>query len=134
MFAPAEWDQHGNDVTASEQYKEKLKAYQTWFKRDRARYTLLLCMHDDLLGDFEGCPTAKDMWDRLKIWFGQTSTTRLRTLPLKWMQFQLDAGRPMTKQLRTLSGIVRDLKAAGQGIPEDEQALNVIRAVPDIKL
>ena len=32
MFAPAKRDEHGNDVTASEQYQEKLKAYQTWFK------------------------------------------------------------------------------------------------------
>jgi len=46
------------------------------------------------------------------------------------MQFHLDVGRPMTKQLRTPSGIVRDLKAASQDIPEDEQALNVIRALP----
>ena len=50
------------------------------------------------------------------------------------MQFQLDAGRAMTEQLRTLSGIVRDLKAAGQDIPEDEEALNVIRALPKTKL
>ena len=40
----------------------------------------------------------------------------------------------MTEQLRTLSGIVCDLKAAGQDIPEDEQALNVIRALPKTKL
>ena len=90
-------------------------------------------MHDDLLGEFEHCPIANDMWDELKIWCGQTSTTRLRTLQLKWMQFQLDAERPMTEQLRTLSGIVHDLKAAGQDIPEDKQALNVIRALPKTK-
>jgi len=40
----------------------------------------------------------------------------------------------MTEQLRTLNGIVRDLKASSQDIPEDEQALNVIRALPDAKL
>ena len=78
MYPPVERDEHGNDVTTSEQYKEKPKAYQTWFKRDRsACYTLLSCMHDDLLGEFEGCPTTKDMWDRLKIRFSQTSATRL---------------------------------------------------------
>ena len=91
-------------------------------------------MHNGALGEFEGCPTAKDMWDRLKIQFGQTSATRLCALRLKWMQFRLDGGRPMTEQLRTLSGIVRNLKAAGQDIPEDEQALNVIRALPKTKL
>jgi len=100
MFTPAERDEHGNVVAASEQYKEKLKVYQTRFKRDRStRYVLLSCMHNNLLGEFEGCPTAKDMWGRLKIWFGQISTTRLRALRLKRMQFQLDAGQPMTEQL-----------------------------------
>jgi len=44
------------------------------------------------------------------------------------------ASRPITKQLRTLSGIVRDLKAAGKDIPEDEQALNVIQTLPDTDL
>jgi len=34
MLAPTEGAEHGNDVTASQQYQEKLKAYQTWFKRD----------------------------------------------------------------------------------------------------
>ena len=88
----------------------------------------------DLLGEFERCPIAKDIWDRLKIRFSQTSATRLRTLCLKWMQFQLDAGRPVIEQLQNLSGIVRDLRSAGQDIPEDEQAQNVIRALPDTKL
>jgi len=91
-------------------------------------------MHDDLLKEFEGCPTVKDMWDRLKIQFGQTSATRLCTLRLKWTQFQLDGGRLMTKQLRTLSGIVPDLKAVVQDMLEDEQALNVIRALSKTKL
>jgi len=70
MVAPAERDEHGNVLTTSEQYKEKLKAYQTRFKRDRfACYILLSCTHNNLLGEFEGCPTAKDMWDHLKIQF-----------------------------------------------------------------
>ena len=79
MFAPPEWDEHENVVSASEQHKEKLKAYQTRFKRDRsAFYILLSCMHNNLLGEFEGSPTNKDMWDRLKIQFGQISATRLQ--------------------------------------------------------
>jgi len=93
MFAPAEWDKHGNDLTASEQYQGKPKAYQTWFKRNRCtHYTLLSCMHDNLLGEFKCCLIVKEMWDRLMIRFGQTLATRLHTLHLKWMQFELDAG------------------------------------------
>ena len=61
MFALAEWNENRKDVTASEQYKEKLKARQTRFKRDRSAYYIWLsCMHNGLLGEFEGCPTAKD--------------------------------------------------------------------------
>ena len=85
-------------------------------------------MYDDLVGEFERCPTAEDMWDRLKIQFGQTSATSAR------MQFQLVVDRPMIEQLWTLSGIVQDHKAASQDIPEDELALNVIRALPDTEL
>ena len=50
------------------------------------------------------------------------------------MQFQLDLGRPMTKQLQTLSWIVRDLKTVGQKVYEEEQALNVIRAILNTKI
>ena len=47
------------------------------------------------------------------------------------MRFQLDAGQPMTEQLRTLSGIVQNLKDVAQDIHEDEQILKVIRTLPD---
>ena len=78
MSTSAEWHEHGKEVTIGEQYQEKLKAYQNWFKSDRStRYILFSCMHDDLSTEFEHCPTAKDMWGRLKIWFSKTSTTRL---------------------------------------------------------
>ena len=59
------------------QYQESLLDYQKWSNKDcRACFTMLYCMHDGPIGEFEGCPTTKDMWDKLKIRFGQTSTTR----------------------------------------------------------
>jgi len=62
MPAPADKDEQGRDITATEHYQENLKAYQAWFKRDSsARYTMLSCLQDDLLGEFECFPTAKDM-------------------------------------------------------------------------
>jgi len=55
--------EQGRDITASEQCKENLKAYQAWFKRNRStRDALLSCIHDDLLGEFEHYHTAKDIW------------------------------------------------------------------------
>ena len=92
---------------------------------------MLYCMYDDLIGEFEVYPTAKDMWDQLKIRFGQTSETRLHTLQLKWMNYKMDSSRTVVEHLRIMSGIVRDLKAAGKDISEGEQVLNVIRALPD---
>lgn len=92
---------------------------------------MLYCMHDDLIGEFEVHLTAKDMWDQLKIRFGQTSETRLRTLQLKWMNYKMDPSRTVIEHLRIMSGIIRDLKAAGKDISEGEQVLNVIRALPD---
>ena len=103
------------------QYQESVEAYQDWSNKDRkACFTMLYCMHDDLIGEFEACPTAKDMWERLKVRFGQTSTTRLRTLHLKWMQYEMDSTRTRAEHLRTMSAMVRDLKAAGREISEEE--------------
>ena len=91
----------------------------------------MLCfMHDNLIGEFELRPTAKDMWDQLKVRFGQTSETRLRTLQLKWIQYQMDSSHTMTEHLRIMSGIIRDLKAAGKEISKGEQVLNLIWALP----
>jgi len=86
MPAPANKDERGMDITITEQYKQNLTTYQDWFRKDRsARYTLLSCVNDDLPGKFKHYPTTIDMWDQLKIRFGQTCTTKLRTLKLKWI-------------------------------------------------
>jgi len=71
------------------------------------------------------------MWDLLKIHFGQTFETRLRTLQLKWMQYKMDSSQTTTEHLRIMGGIICDLKAIGKDIFEGEQVLNVIRALPD---
>jgi len=58
--------------TTTIQYQESIKAYQDWSNKDRRTcFTMLYCMHDDLIGEFEACPTAKDMWDRLKVRFSK---------------------------------------------------------------
>ena len=88
-------------------------------------------MHNDLIGKFEVCATAKSMWNQLKIHFGQTSETRLCTLQVKWMQYQMDSSHTMAEHLQIMSGIIRDLKAAGKEIFEGERVLNVIRAPPE---
>ena len=64
--APAGKGEQGKDVTTN-QYNKNLKANHTWFKGDHfVRYTMLSCMHVDLLGEFEHFSTAKDMQAQLK--------------------------------------------------------------------
>ena len=70
MFAKVKKYENGKDVTANEQYREILRAYQTWFEKDRLIcYNILYCMHDDLVGEFESYPTAEDIRDWLSIRF-----------------------------------------------------------------
>ena len=70
---PSDKDKHGKpiDDIATMQYQESLKAYDDWSKKDwRACFTMLFCMHDDLIGEFKMCPMVEDTWDQLKIHFG----------------------------------------------------------------
>ncbi|KAH9618858.1 hypothetical protein KSS87_009464, partial [Heliosperma pusillum] len=114
-----------------DEYFENLELHNVWFRKDRsARFTMLFCMHNDLIGEFETCPTAKDMWDKLKVTFGQTSATRLRALNLKWMDYTINPKHNVTEHLRTMSAMIRDLKAAGRDVPDEEQIVNVLRSLP----
>jgi len=81
MSVPATKDKGNKDITSTEEYHASLVAYQEWCKKDcKARYTMLYCMHDDLIDEFEFYPTAKKMWDNIRLRYGQTSETRLCTL------------------------------------------------------
>ncbi|CAA7058388.1 unnamed protein product [Microthlaspi erraticum] len=64
--------------------------YDIWYRKVQyvleeqensiARITLLSCMQDDLMCEFEEYETAKGMWEALKEKFGATSATKLRRL------------------------------------------------------
>ena len=70
------------------------------FKRDRStHYTMLSCMQDDLLGEFERFHTAKDLGMQLKVRFGQTSAIRLHALQLKWMQYIINSSCGISEHL-----------------------------------
>uniref|UniRef100_A0A2N9HPJ0 Integrase catalytic domain-containing protein n=1 Tax=Fagus sylvatica TaxID=28930 RepID=A0A2N9HPJ0_FAGSY len=61
------------------------------------------------------------MWDQLKFDFGGTSTTRLRSLVLKFEVYRKDPKHMMTEHLRMMSGMIRDLKAAGNVLTNEQQ-------------
>ena len=71
-FSSSDKDKDGKPIdTTTVQYQESLQAYQDRSKKDRrACFTMVCCMHDIIIGGFQMCPTAKDMWAQLKIHFG----------------------------------------------------------------
>uniref|UniRef100_A0A2N9HTN5 Integrase catalytic domain-containing protein n=1 Tax=Fagus sylvatica TaxID=28930 RepID=A0A2N9HTN5_FAGSY len=78
-------------------------------------------MHDDLIGEYEAFQNAKDMWDQLKFDFGGTSTTRLRSLVLKFEVYRKNPKHTMTEHLRMMSGAIHDLKAARNVLTDEQQ-------------
>ncbi|GAV86405.1 UBN2_2 domain-containing protein [Cephalotus follicularis] len=114
------------------QSRRDLEAFETWSKKDRcARFTLLSCMHDDLIGAYEHCATAKEMRDQLRFDFGGTSVTRLRSLVLKFEMYKKDPKNSMTEHQRIISAMIRDLKNAEVALSDEQQVQAVIRSLPD---
>ena len=88
-------------------------------------------MHNDLIREYEAFQNAKDMWDQLKFDFGGTSTIRRRSLVLKFEVSCKDPKHTMTEHLRMISGMIRDLKVAGNVLTDEQQVQAVIRFLPD---
>ena len=81
---------------------------------------MLSNMHNDLIGKFESYDTAQDMWIALKAKFGGTTVTRLHTLTLKFNTFRMQHGDSMQEHLRKMSAMVRELKATGNNLTDEQ--------------
>ena len=114
------------------QYRRDLEAYNEWHKKDsRTRIILLSSMNDDIMVEFQHYQTAKKMWEQLKFAFGGTSTTRLRSLVLKFEVYRKNPKHTMTEHLRAMSGMIRDLNNAGNVLTDKQQIQAVIRSLPE---
>ncbi|KAK2985898.1 hypothetical protein RJ640_001829 [Escallonia rubra] len=106
-------------------------AYQKWNQKDRnARYTLLSSLQNDLIGQYDELPTCKALWDQLKFSFGGTSTTRLRSLVIKFEEYTKDPKHTMSEHLRMMSNIMGKLRDAGHVLTDEQQVRAVIRSLP----
>jgi transposase InsO family protein len=113
------------------QHQRDLEAYESWLKKDRsARFTLLSSMSNDLIGEFEECKTAHDMWEALKLRYGGTSATRLRGLTMKFDSYSMHYNHTMKQHLRVMSSMIRELKVAGNNLTDEQQVQAVIRSLP----
>ncbi|KAK2987598.1 hypothetical protein RJ640_004113 [Escallonia rubra] len=105
-------------------------AYHKWNQKDRsARYTLLSSLQNDLIGQYDELPTCKALWEQLKFSFGGTSTTRLRSLVIKFEEYTKDPKHTMSEHLRVMSNMIGKLKDAGHALTEEQQVRAVIRSL-----
>ncbi|KAK2972779.1 hypothetical protein RJ640_029704 [Escallonia rubra] len=97
-------------------------AYQKWNQKDRsARYTLLSSLQNDLIGQYDELPTCKALWEQLKFSFGGTSTTRLRSLVIKFEEYTKDPKHTMSEHLRVMSNMIGKLRDAGHALTDEQQ-------------
>ncbi|KAK2977183.1 hypothetical protein RJ640_000434 [Escallonia rubra] len=89
-------------------------AYQKWNKK---------IVYDEL-------PTCKALWEQLKFSFGGTSTTRLRSLVIKFEEYTKDPKHTMSEHLRVMSNMIGKLRDAGHALTDEQQVRAVIRSLP----
>ncbi|KAK2981067.1 hypothetical protein RJ640_003009 [Escallonia rubra] len=106
-------------------------AYQKWNQKDRsARYTLLSSLQNDLIRQYDELPTCKALWEQLKFSFGGTSTTRLRSLVIKFEEYTKDPKHTMSEHLRVTSNMIGKLRDAGHALTNEQQIRAGIRSLP----
>ncbi|KAL0293772.1 UNVERIFIED_CONTAM: hypothetical protein Scaly_3135600 [Sesamum calycinum] len=117
------------------QYRRELDAYNKWLEQDMsARFTMLSCMHDNLIREYEKYPTAKELWEVLKVAYGSTSATRLRALTLRFNQYVLDPKHSMIQHLDVMKDMIRELQNAGCELSDEQQVLVVLSVASHLKL
>ncbi|KAL0373357.1 UNVERIFIED_CONTAM: hypothetical protein Sradi_3251400 [Sesamum radiatum] len=121
-----------SDNGPTTQYRRELDAYNKWLEKDMsARFTMLSCMHDNLIREYEKYPTAKELWEVLKVAYGSTSATRLRALTLRFNQYVLDPKHSMIQHLDVMKDMIRELQNIGCELSDEQQVLAVLRSLPE---
>ncbi|KAK2977437.1 hypothetical protein RJ640_028598 [Escallonia rubra] len=95
--------------------------------RDHTAYQNL---QNDLIGQYDELPTCKALWEQLKFSFGGTSTTRLRSLVIKFEEYTKDPKHTMSEHLRVMSNMIGKLRDAGHALTDEQQVRAVIRSFP----
>ncbi|CAA7045970.1 unnamed protein product [Microthlaspi erraticum] len=114
------------------QHVRDQEAYNVWKRKNSiARITLLSCMQDDLMCEFEEYETAKGMWEALKEKFGATSATKLRRLNQRFSDYKKRPNLSMRQHLRVMSNMIIELKNAGQIMSNEQQVQAVLRSLPE---
>ncbi|ESQ38716.1 hypothetical protein EUTSA_v10029402mg, partial [Eutrema salsugineum] len=128
LFHHMEEPEHGTTT----QHEKDQQTYVVWKRKNSiARITLLSCMQDDLMCEFEEYETAKGVWEALKDKFGATSATKLRRLNQRFNDYKKRPNQSMMQHLRIMSNMIRELKNAGQIMSNEQQVQAVLRSLPE---
>jgi len=85
---------------SSSQHRRDVEVYAKWAKKDHcACFVMLSSVHNDLISAFEDYKTAHEMWNALKLKYGETSATRLRALTFKFDSHKMRPNENMKQHL-----------------------------------
>ncbi|KAL0349922.1 UNVERIFIED_CONTAM: hypothetical protein Sradi_4141400 [Sesamum radiatum] len=95
-----------------------------------AHFTMLSCMQDNLIREYEKYPIAKELWD-LKVAYGSTSATRLSALTFRFNQYVLDPKHSMIQHLDVMKDMIQELQNASCDLYDEQQVLVVLRLLAE---
>ena len=82
-------------------------------KKSLARITLLSCMQDDLMIEYEVYQTSHEMWETLKEKYGGLSAMKLRGLVMKFGNYKMRLNHTMKQDPKEMKRMIKDLKTFG---------------------
>ena len=88
-------------------------------KNSLARITLLSCMQDDLMIEYEVYQNSHEMWEALKEKYGVLSATKLRGLVMKFGNYKIRLNHTMKQDLKEMKRMIKELKTFGHMLTND---------------
>ena len=88
-------------------------------KNSLARITLLSCMQDDLMIEYEVYQTSHEMWEALKEKYGGLSATKLRGLVMKFGNYKMRMNHTMKQHPKEMKRMIKELKTFGHMLTDD---------------
>ena len=108
-----------------------METYQTYKCKDyEARILMLSSMRNDIMLHFERHRSIQAAWDAIKIQYGETSTTRLRQLILKFDGYKKHQNQTMRQYFIIMSNLINELRGAKHEMTDEQQVQVVIHSLP----
>ena len=88
-------------------------------KNSLARITLLSCMQDDLMIEYEVYQISHEMWEALKEKYGGLSAMKLRGLVMKFGNYKMHLNHTMKQDPKEMKRMIKELKTLGHMLTDD---------------